>query len=580
MPVDLRIQIQALLQGNGIQASAEQVTALAAGLERASSQGADTEKRLQEVIRAAQDLGRDTSGLETQLQALRNAQSEGILNAYIAELKESIEVGKSAGAEVSDLEEKLKAITTSTEDATAAGRNNAEELRRQAALALFYQTSTKDATRTTTNLGGEIRELAKAGRGAREAVEGLEQGGIYGLGRAAKGVAEIIKAFASTTLGAVLIPVVAAAGTALAILKSRLNENAEAMKKTFEEAAKAAEDYKQRQEETSKAVVATLQQQQQAVAAVVAQYTELLGLIDAAEKRNKGLGDARRAAEDAKLNAEEQAALAKAAPDQRDAVSLSFRRRREDVALQRDREDATNAELQAGVRKQNAEEQLARLRSEQDSLNQQLREAKDAAAAALAKSQQEYIANPSSPAAMAARNEARVKADAAARLEAESRLKAEQAAAAVNQQAEASNVLEQSPFRRQALDQRARALELQRAREDRDAEIAARERSREEALNFRTSSAGASIELLSGGIPESRVGKASPKISEAATRVRDYAKALRDGATGDELEQLSAALAELLQATQGIRSQTLAELSALKVEIEKLKGAVTATRVK
>ncbi|MBA4136773.1 MAG: hypothetical protein C0518_05600 [Opitutus sp.] len=587
---------------------------VAESLQKVGESAQQTEQGLRQLIDAGKALGRDTSALEAELKNLRSAQASGVLSAYIAELEQAIVLGKSAGANVSDLERQLAAIQSNKPDLAAAARAEADQVEQAKARAiealeiaaqkeaeaeeakaraleatqkelkdaafwtLFYKTGTDKAAAGSKDLGRDLANLSRAGQETGRVMNGLSQGGIGGLITACRGAIGVIKALATGTIGAVLLPIVAAAGGALLLLGKRARDNAAEMRKAFDEAAKNAEDFKTRLEAATAGVQESLRLQGEAVQQLTRDFDELLGRIDQASKRNTTLATAERAALDAQLDADEQQAIANARPDERDDVRRTFARRRRDVQFQRQEQDITNTDLSATVREKAASEAQQAARAELDALGALIREAQAKADEALARTQQ-YAATDSSPDAMAARNEARVQQETVKKLEADAARPTAIAAKADAEVQAAALAREEAALRRRELDARRTAEGFARGTEDRDLDIQRRERAREEDVQFRANSTGAGIEELFGQVLKSPRAQ-SDALRPLYEKILAAAQEIQGQSTGEEIAQLSTALTQLVEATKAERGGVLPQIRELTRQVQTLSSQISATRVR
>lgn len=215
--------------------------------------------------------------------------------------------------------------------------------------------------------GQEVKELGRLGHEAEGVLLGLERGGISGLASAAKNLGGIIRALASGTIGAVLIPVVAVASAALFVMKKAAEENAKAIDKMFKDAEKSGKEYEKRVQEIEKVTVESFTKQRLAVAGLRDEYAELDSDVADAEKRSKTLSAANRERVDAELQEAKVKALnAASTPEAKAKVEKEYDLLQKKNVEERKALDIQNAALNADVKSGIAKDELSKASGRQD----------------------------------------------------------------------------------------------------------------------------------------------------------------------------------------------------------------------
>lgn len=248
---------------------------------------------------------------------------------------------------------------------TAGGTEVEQSLKKVTAATGETGKSALEGARSTRELGTEVKHLGQLGHEVERVMEGLARGGLGGLAESGKAAGQIIRTLASGALGAVLVPAVAAATIGLLLMKKAAEANEEAIKKAFENNAKAGEAYATSLEALKKASEKRLAEIGKGVDQVIAKYKELTELIDAAAKRQEKLGGAKADLQKATTDtAEKKALLGAATPDEAARIKSDFALRRQKEEGQETVAGFQNKELAAGVRSDVAKDALAELENQ------------------------------------------------------------------------------------------------------------------------------------------------------------------------------------------------------------------------
>lgn len=307
---------------------------------------------------------------------------------------------------MADEEQSLKIKIQTTADGTGA-KQTEEALRGVKKEAGGAAEEMKKGSASAKEFGKELKEGGKVTHELEAALAGLERGGLGGFISAAKNAGKAIAILATSSIGAVLIPVLAVAGATFLALNKAIEHNREAMKKTFEENAKAAEAYQKKVEELKKSSEKALKEMTADVEKLAAAYKEVVAQIDEAAKRQDRLGKAKGELATATLDTDEKKALAKAtSPEQREAIKRDFQTKRDIQETRGKVGDLDNTDLGAFVQKKNAEEAISAARRQNDEAAARTNEQRRTFEGAQGAAADLYKASPTSAATQAAQKRA------------------------------------------------------------------------------------------------------------------------------------------------------------------------------
>jgi hypothetical protein len=214
---------------------------------------------------------------------------------------------------------------SATDESKAANQERAQSALKQIEAAEKVAEKAKLTAAGLKDVGKATKELSQLGRDAGDVLSGLSRGGLDGLQQAGKGAGNVIKTLASGTLGAVFIPVVAAAAAGLVYLNKKAAESERAIAKTFESHAKAVQLYQTRLAELTAASAKDFDAQVKHIEKLSTAYDEVTAAIDRAYARQKKLDDANSGLNSAKLDSAEKRELAAAkTPEQQAAIKQKF----------------------------------------------------------------------------------------------------------------------------------------------------------------------------------------------------------------------------------------------------------------
>lgn len=264
----------------------------------------------------------------------------------------------------------------STSGVTDAMKEQAQVALRQIEANEQSATAKRKAADASKLLSRELGLLKASGESLGQLFRGALSGnilqvgqGLLGLSRAATQAGNSVRGlFAQFARGGLIGAAIAAPViTGLKIIQDKIAENEKAIKKFYDEAAAAADAYRERSAKVAAGVEQDLAKQMQAVEKLSAAYARLLSQIDAAEQRSSALNAANLERANAQLDADEAAALARArTPEAREQVQREFGVKRASLKAGAEAGSLDNAGFSADVRQRAADRQItessARLR--------------------------------------------------------------------------------------------------------------------------------------------------------------------------------------------------------------------------
>lgn len=281
---------------------------------------------------------------------------------------------------MSDSEQELKIKVTVTGD-SAGGKDAAGALGQVNQTADELKKKAAAAATETRGLGTEVKHLSQLGHESERVLEGLSRGGLGGIAEAGKAAGQIIRTLATGALGAVLVPAVAIATLALGLMKKAAEENERAIKRAFDNNAKAGEAYAASLEQLEKVSEKRLKEIAKEVDQVILKYKELDAAIDAAAKRQETINKAKTDLAGAQLDAAEKKALLGAnSPEEEARIKGDFARRREVAQGREATAGFENKNLDAKVRADAAQSALTELSDKGRELQQVVADADKVAA--------------------------------------------------------------------------------------------------------------------------------------------------------------------------------------------------------
>jgi hypothetical protein len=271
---------------------------------------------------------------------------------------------------VGDLQKATEKQTTADAAQKAEQHDRAEAALRQINAEEKAASAAKKTTEETERLSKGMRDLRESGRGATEILEGLERGGLSGLGQAARGSFNLLKGLTAGfteagAAGAVALPVLAAGAAAIFLLRQRGEEMARDNQKSLDEAGKAWERYKRLVSDATAAIEADFKKQSDAIDHLTENLNNRFDQIAKAEERNKRLNASGNDLANARRDSAEKAALAGAStPEEKARISSDFARRKESDEISQTISGFDNTELGAQTRVRAAQEELTTARAQ------------------------------------------------------------------------------------------------------------------------------------------------------------------------------------------------------------------------
>jgi hypothetical protein len=328
--------------------SAEAGEAAAAALDQTNEAAGESAESIDEVARRMAEANAKAAEWGNTIARLNNDQ----LLELEERLRESIKLLDAQGKSSDEARQKLEQLHSLRLDRLS--QSMGETARRGS-----------DLTKVATGVQKELRGIQQAGQGANQVLTGLSQGGIGGLITAGRGTATVIRTLATGALSGVLLPAIAAAGAAIFALNKKAEQLEKQIEKMFEEGARRSKEYAEAVERMRAESAKSLEAHVQQIERVAASYTDLIQRMDAAAARQAKVEQANVDAELAKVDRDEQAALAKAkTPEERQRISEAAQDRRTQI---RDRADFAVIDtevLQSRLQAEEATKAVAKAESE------------------------------------------------------------------------------------------------------------------------------------------------------------------------------------------------------------------------
>ncbi len=286
------------------------------------------------------------------------------------------------------VKERTEELGRATGGATGEFKGFTSAQKEEAAAIVRGIEAKEKASQASKNLSKDLGSLKAAGGGLTAVIGGALSGnivqvgrGLLTLGQAANNASTAIKGlFGQFARGAAAGSVAAApALIAIQAMKAEAAEAEATMKRWWDEAAKAAEAYRQRSAEVTAAAAKDLEELRAEVARTAAEYDALLGRMDTSARRADELASAQKELELAQAKTPEERAAIEA---RYAATGLANEQGRADLQIR-------NAEAAEAQARQNIRDAEARVRDAEAAFSSNpTREGRDAINAAKANLEQ------------------------------------------------------------------------------------------------------------------------------------------------------------------------------------------------